>query len=271
MGMDLVKGKAKAAQRGLETARAVLKVLNYLVAHPGGVSPAEVGEFLGKSAHTAYYLLNSLCLEGFAEHGADHKYYLKLSRNAAPPSDAVASAEILKGFVGQLNRATRCRVYLWIQTGDRVHLEQTIGNQGQPKALSEGHILSDELHATATGKLVLANLSKNELQAYCKKPGLKAFTAHTITKANHLEAELDEVRQNGVALSQEEYASGLFAIAAPVTLQSNDRTLIATFEIAVPKSRFQIDRQRLIKQTQTTAAQARQKLEGDFVWATLFG
>lgn len=269
--MDLVKGNSKAGQRGLETARAVLKVLNYLVAHPQGVSPTQVGEFLGKSAHTAYYLLNSLCLEGFAEHGGDHKYYLKKTRSTPPPSDSVASVEILRGFVGQLNRATRCRVYLWVQTPDQIYLEQTTGNQGQPRAISEGYILTNELHATASGKLVLTSLSKSDLQSYCKKSGLKKFTAQTITGMEKLEAELEEIRQSGVALSHEEFTGGLFSIAAPVALQSGDRALIATFEIAVPKSRFHTDRQRLVKLTQTIAAQARQKLEGDFVWATLFG
>ena len=270
--MDLVKGNGKAGQRGLETARAVLRVLNYLVAHPQGVSPTEVGEFLGKSAHTAYYLLNSLCLEGFAEHGADHKYYLKLTRSTSAQSDSIASVEILKGFVSQLNRATRCRVYLWVQQkDDRVYLEQTIGNQGQPKALSEGHVLTNELHATAAGKLVLASLNKSGLQSYIKKSGLSKFTVQTITTSEKLETELEEVRQNTVALSQEEFAGGMFTIAAPVAPQSEGRTLTAVLEIAVPKSRFQSERQRLIKQTQTIAAQAREKLEGDFVWATLFG
>ena len=56
------------AKRGLSTARAVLQVLAFLSEHPQGVHADEVAKVVGKSASTAYYLLASLCEEGFAVH-----------------------------------------------------------------------------------------------------------------------------------------------------------------------------------------------------------
>ena len=57
-----------SAKRGLSTARAVLQVLAFLSEHPQGVHADEVAKVVGKSTSTAYYLLASLCEEGFAVH-----------------------------------------------------------------------------------------------------------------------------------------------------------------------------------------------------------
>ena len=63
-----------ASSRSLSTARAVLRVLSMLLEHPCGVRADEVAERIGKSTSTAYYLLTSLCEEGFAVHESKGVY-----------------------------------------------------------------------------------------------------------------------------------------------------------------------------------------------------
>lgn len=249
----------------------MLKVLNYLAKRPEGVSPAEVAQFVGKSLHTAYYLLNSLCLEGFAEHADDHRYYLKLHRSPPPQTLSNATAEVLRESVADLTRATRCRAYLWVYERDHLRLEHTQGHQGQPRLAALGQVLRSETHATASGKLLLARLSRAELRKYLRRSGLTAFTPRTLTGLEALEAELEEVRRSGVAHSREEYLEGWCGIAAPVAPQAGGQTLIAALGIAVPRNRFAKDAERLTRLTRSAALQAGEKLEGDFVWATLFG
>ena len=64
----LVRAHAAGSSRSLSTARAVLRVLALLAERPEGVRADEVAKTLGKSVSTAYYLLTSLCEEGFAVH-----------------------------------------------------------------------------------------------------------------------------------------------------------------------------------------------------------
>ena len=64
----LARGAAATSSRSLSTARAVLRVLSMLAEQPTGVRADEVAHELGKSTSTAYYLLTSLCEEGFAVH-----------------------------------------------------------------------------------------------------------------------------------------------------------------------------------------------------------
>ena len=68
MRLSVVATEAPGSRRSLSTARAVLRVLSMLAEHPGGVGAEEVAEALGKSVSTAYYLLTSLCAEGYAVH-----------------------------------------------------------------------------------------------------------------------------------------------------------------------------------------------------------
>ncbi len=70
----LASAPAAASSRSLSTARSVLRVLSLLMQQPTGVRADEVAEALGKSVSTAYYLLTSLCEEGFAVHESKGVY-----------------------------------------------------------------------------------------------------------------------------------------------------------------------------------------------------
>ena len=70
----LTDAPVAASSRSLSTARAVLRVFALLLEHPEGVRADEVATVLGKSVSTAYYLLTSLCEEGFAVHESKGVY-----------------------------------------------------------------------------------------------------------------------------------------------------------------------------------------------------
>jgi DNA-binding IclR family transcriptional regulator len=71
------------------------------------------------------------------------------------------------------------------------------------------------LHCTATGKVLVAHLSRAELRRLLG-PRLQRFTPQTICDWPTLETELAEVRRQGYAIGREELEPGLVAIAAPI-------------------------------------------------------
>ena len=71
------------------------------------------------------------------------------------------------------------------------------------------------LHCTATGKALVAHLSRVQRRRLLG-PRLKRFTPATICDWPALERELAEVRRVGYALGREELEPGLIAIAAPI-------------------------------------------------------
>jgi len=70
------------------------------------------------------------------------------------------------------------------------------------------------VHATSTGKAVLAHLSDAELEPLLRRP-LARYTEHTLTAAA-LRRQLAEVRRQGYATVSDELEVGYAAVAAPV-------------------------------------------------------
>lgn len=103
------------------------------------------------------------------------------------------------------------------------------------------------LHASATGKVLLAYLPKADLESVLRSP-LTRFTENTITDVSTLRAELDLVRQRGYAVGFEELEIGLNAVAAPVV--DHNGHIVAAVSVAGPSSR--LSRARI---EQTAAAQ----------------
>lgn len=72
------------------------------------------------------------------------------------------------------------------------------------------------LHCTAVGKVLMAFMSEQEVEAIIQKRGLPRFTEKTIvSKANLLRALL-EIRRKGFAIDDEEIKVGLRCVAAPI-------------------------------------------------------
>ena len=240
----------QAVHRSLNTARAVLKVLAYLAGSPEGVTTGEVARFLGKSAYTAYYLLNSLCQEHFASRSHKGRYFLTNFREHWGPRIAPASPpslHALHGALDELNRVTGCRAYLVVYDGRVLMLEAVRGKQGQLGVKGAGPEIRGEAHALAVGKAIFAQLSEGELRSYVQFVGLRRFTPRTITNPAEFKAELARVRRERVAFDREEFQENIYCIAAPVTAVDKGEKLLASLGIAVPSGRFKAQGNRLVK------------------------
>ena len=71
-------------------------------------------------------------------------------------------------------------------------------------------------YCSSLGKVLLAGLSKAELEARLKDCSFIRFTPHTIGSLQALEAELHKVRSQGWAVDNEEYEIGNRCSAAPI-------------------------------------------------------
>jgi DNA-binding IclR family transcriptional regulator len=206
-----VSGEARSqgARRGLSTAHAVLQVLSFLEQHPDGVRAEEVTEFVGKSASTAYHLLASLVDEGFAVHEGG-LYKARHDVAPAPRTDRHA----LEDAVDDLFLRTHKRCYLGVVRGGVIEITVVRGRQGIARMPGLGTQISDNAHALAMGKVVLARLRPEALARYVGS-GLKRYTPSTITSPVKLSQELQRVRADGYAVEREEFDLDFCCVAAP--------------------------------------------------------
>jgi hypothetical protein len=114
--------------------------------------------------------------------------------------------------------------------------------------------VGDTAHALALGKVVLA-LGRPELvDRYVAHPGLRRFTAHTITDPAALRAELQTVRRRGFAVEREEAYLDFCCIAAPVR-DARGRVL-AVLGISMTRRAFDEERESLARVLVELAASA---------------
>ena len=111
----------------------------------------------------------------------------------------------------------QCResVFLGIRNKDSVTVIDIVESRKDFK-ISSPIGTSLPLQAGAVGKVFLSNMTQTDARAYILEKGLIQFTPQTIMDPDIYLKELETVRKTGVAFDDEEYISGVKAVAAPI-------------------------------------------------------
>lgn len=97
------------------------------------------------------------------------------------------------------------------------------------------------MYCTGTGKILLLEHSREEIDDYLATRHFTAYTSHTITNAEGILRELEVVRNRGYAFDAEECEVGVKCIAVPIR-DFSGRT-VASMSISAPVSRLDESRQ----------------------------
>lgn len=113
-------------------------------------------------------------------------------------------------------------------------------------------------HSTGTGKLLLAFLSKPELDRLLDGWELERLTEATITDHATLRRELGKIRDRGYAENEGESETGVLSIGVPI----RDRTgaVVAAMSVAGPMERMNRDRTAVTYAVMEAAATASRRL-----------
>ncbi len=97
-----------------------------------------------------------------------------------------------------------------------------------------------EMHRSAAGKAILANMPKAEVDRIVEGNTLRRYTEHTIVTQEALLQELVGIRQRGFSIDNEEFSLGLRCIAAPVFDENG--AVHAAISLAGPAARITTNR-----------------------------
>ena len=75
-------------------------------------------------------------------------------------------------------------------------------------------------YAVSIGRVLLAALSDDELDAYLNRAELQKLTPFTVTEKTRLRSLIEDVRQAGYVMVKDELETGLAAVAVPIRLRS---------------------------------------------------
>lgn len=121
------------------------------------------------------------------------------------------------------------------ENGRAVYLYQSRGQYAVSLDTHVGFRL--RLHNVGIGKAILASLSRERVEEIVDQWGLPKATENTITDRDELHAELERVRERGVAFDDEARLEGLRCVAVPITDDEDD--VKGAVSLSGPVSRFQ--------------------------------
>lgn len=226
----------KSAYPGTQAVRRAVSLLKALGNGQPERGLADLARSLGLNKTTTYRLLAALESEGMVERDPEGEGYRLGPELLALGSRALGASDLRWAARPELEGLAR-------RTGETVTLEVLAG--GRVLILDEvmgSHVIGSmpsagtrwPVHATSTGKALLAHLSEDERDALLSGR-LAALTPKTITDAPALRRELARVRARGYAVSSEELEPGFVAVGAPVP---SARGVVAAISVGGPKARL---------------------------------
>ncbi len=193
-----------------------INVIELLADHES-LSVSEVAAHLDINRSAAHRFLATLRELGWAEKDDDGKYRLtfRVLEQAMKVADRFEIRRMARPFMQRLAGLTDETVNLGYWDGQGiVHLDKI---DSRNILRMDSRIGSHApAYCTALGKAILAFLPKEDIAAYMAVAEFEATGPNTITEPTAFEAELAKVRENGVAIDDEEMAPGLRCVAAPV-------------------------------------------------------
>lgn len=236
------RGRGGDGAGGVQSVDRAITVLEIL-AREGQAGVSEVAAEIGVHKSTAFRLLAALEERDLVEQNADRGKYqlafgiLRLASAIPARIDMVRQAQpVLDELALRLDETINLAV---VQEHYAVNVQQARGTAAVASQNWVGQLTP--LHATSSGKVLLAYMTDEQRDAVLAQSGLKAFTDNTVTQRKTLLAELATVRETGFAVAHEELEAGLNAASVPVRDHTGE--VIAALSASGPAFRY--DEQRI--------------------------
>jgi IclR family transcriptional regulator, pca regulon regulatory protein len=200
---------------------------------------ADIADSLGMSRSTTHRYVITLVALGYLEQGASRKYRLGLHVTDLGMSalNSTSLREHAQPYLEELRRRTGYTINVAVLDGPEiVYIARARSHRRAQQRIDLGLTLGSRLpaHCTAMGKLLMANLPDREWRALMGEMQLERHTPNTITNKRMLQIELDRIREEGLAVNDQELTVGLHSIAAPI--RSEAREVVAAVNMAAHSS-----------------------------------
>lgn len=223
--------------RKLSSVTNALRVLRVLAAHPGGVGVTQLSQILGIGKSSAHLLLATLSDEDFVVQAGDGRYQLGLGAfevGAAAGGVASAGGPLTPELRALADRCGEA-VSLASASGPDAIIVQRVESVSILRA--EIHVGTRmPLHASASGKYLLATMPEERLERLFPSEQLPRVTPHTVQTKTVLREQLAEARTRGYARNDDEYTVGISGVATGVVDATG--AVVFALSIAGPTHRF---------------------------------
>jgi IclR family acetate operon transcriptional repressor len=204
---------------GHRAANRVVDILELVAASREGVPLREVSAQLEAPKSSLLPLLRALTARGYLAQGRGGEYRLgpqALALGAASPTQRDL-AEAARPALVDVMRRTGETVFLGVLAADHlsvVYVDKVESEHIIRYAAGVGD--RRPLHATSSGKAILAFLPIDERETILRALPLARHTERTVTSLPALRESLEEIQQARVCVSVDEMVRGAAGVAAPI-------------------------------------------------------
>jgi IclR family transcriptional regulator, acetate operon repressor len=240
---------------GVQSVARALTLLEIIADLGGEAALTQIAAKAGLNVSTCHHLLSTLVAKGYVARVPDRRSYalgarlIYLSHVCLRHVDLPRRAQ---PFVEKVNAATGETVHLAVLQADSVFKLLIREARHAVRVDSSSMGKSDAVHATATGKAILAWLPEDDMRRIVSAQGMKKLTNKTITDLDALVEELRSVRREGVAMDREEFLQGVICVAAAI--RDRNGTVVGSIGASIPAMRADDQHIRLTKDQVISAA-----------------
>lgn len=234
-----------------------LRVVEAVAAAGDGVTAKAIARRLACPLPTVYRALTTLVDEGYLVRLHDMRGYglgyrvAELHRSLA---DQVRPAAAVRALLYEVHTSVGAAAYLAVFRDVDVvvaHIDDC-ADHPRPESMRVGE--PSPPHATAAGKVMLADLRPARLAELLGRSGLPRVAPHTVADRRALDRELMRIRSDGAAVEVEEYQEGVAGVAAPV--HGPDGEVTGALGVSVSRAEFAARRWELERVVRQAAARA---------------
>lgn len=200
----------------------VLRVLETIARHPGGVSDAQISRETGLPAGHLAPMLLMLRREGYVLQVSDGAYAIgdSMVLLGSGVDRQQALQQKLQANLDQLRDSVGAAVYISRYLDGEVRITHAADSPRTPK-VHEWVDFRSAAHASAVGKCLLTQLDLNGRRDHLSRHKIARLTSRTITSERVLFSKLDAQPATVPTLDLQEYAVGTVCAAVPITAGSS--------------------------------------------------
>jgi IclR family transcriptional regulator, pca regulon regulatory protein len=205
---------------------------------------ADIADELGMSRSTTHRYVITLVALGYLEQGASRKYRLGLRVTDLGMSalNSTGLGEHAKPYLEELRQRTSYTTSISVLDGVEILCVERArsyrrGVTEVERMLEPGSRLP--AYATAIGKMLMAHLPEAQQKDMIAQLKPTKLGPNTITGKRALRDELEQIRDAGFAVNDEELAPELISIAAPV--RNGKREVVAAVNLAARASMIPLE------------------------------